>query len=87
MGSWRHPSAIQILIAAWKDTLDRDFRSVLLRAISSSREESALEFLLSLVKEGSSHHAASALDALELHAGSPEIQERITLARDARPRE
>jgi len=87
MGSWRHPSAIQILIAAWKDTLDRDFRSVLLRAISSSREESALEFLLNLVREGSSHHAASALDALELHAESPDIQARITLARNERPRE
>jgi len=87
MGLWRHPKAIQILIAAWNNTINRDFRSVLLRAISSSREESALEFLLHLVKEGSSHHAASALDALELHAGSPEIQARITLAQKERLQE
>jgi hypothetical protein len=84
MGVWRHAKAVQILIAAWKDTIDRDFRSVLLRAISSSRDESALQFLLSLVKEGSSQQAAAALDALELHAGSPEIQARIALARNGR---
>jgi HEAT repeat protein len=45
MGVWRHAKAIEILIATWKNTMDREFRSVLLRAISSSREESALEFL------------------------------------------
>jgi HEAT repeat protein len=87
MGLWRHPRAIQILIAAWKDSIDKDFRSVLLRAISSSREESALEFLLSLVREGSSHHAAAALDALELHVASPEIHARIASARSERLQE
>ena len=86
MGLWRQPKAVQILIAAWKETIDGDFRSTLLRAISSSREESALEFLLSLVKEGSRHQSASALDALELHAGSPEIQARIVLAKNERSR-
>jgi hypothetical protein len=84
MGLWRQPKAVQILIAAWKETIDGDFRSTLLRAISSSREDSALEFLLSLVKEGSLHQSASALDALELHAGSPEIQARIVLAKNER---
>ncbi len=87
MGMWRHASAIEILIAAWKATIDRDFRTVLLRAISSSREESALEFLISLVREGAGWQAAAALDALELHAGSPEIQARIDLARRERPPE
>jgi len=84
MGAWRQPRAVQILIAAWNDTIDRDFRSVLLRALSSSREESALEFLLGLVREGSSYYSESALQALEIHTGSPEIQERIALARRAR---
>jgi hypothetical protein len=87
MGVWRHARAIEILIATWKDTMDRDFRSVLLRAISSSREESALEFLFSLVKEAPGWRAAAALEALELHAGSPEIQARIALARKARLQE
>src|SRR6185295_7167672 len=73
MGASSQSSAIPILIAAWKDTLDRDFRSVLLRAISASREESALAFLLSLVENGPSHQAAAASEALALHADSPEI--------------
>ena len=84
MGAWRHPSAVQILIAEWNDTIDREFRSVLLRAMSSSREESALEFLLGLVREGPRQYAESALEALEIHTGSADIQERIALARNAR---
>jgi hypothetical protein len=84
MGLWRHPRAIEILIAAWKGTMDKEFRSILLRAISSSREESALEFLLSLVREGPGWQAAAALEALDLHSGSPEIQARTALARKKR---
>jgi hypothetical protein len=84
MGAWRNAGAVQILIAAWNDTIDRDFRSVLLRAMSSSREECALEFLLGLVMEGSGHYAESALEALEIHSGSPDIQVRIAMARNAR---
>ena len=87
MGLWRHARAIEILIAAWKAAIDRDFRSVLLRAISSSREESALEFLLSLVREGTGWQAVAALEALELHASSPEIQNRITAAKNERLRD
>jgi HEAT repeat protein len=84
MGQFRHAKAVGILIAAWRDTMDRDFRSVLLRAISVSREESALEFLLSLVREGPGWKATAALEALELHSGSPEIQTRIAAARNER---
>lgn len=84
MGMWRNAKAVEILIAAWEATVDKDFRSVLLRAISSSREESALKFLLTLVREGSGWQAAAALDALELHAGSPEIQTRIAAAKNER---
>jgi HEAT repeat protein len=56
----------------------------ILIAISSSREESALEFLFSLVREAPGWQAAAALEALDLHAGSPEIQIRIALARKER---
>ena len=87
MGLWRHPRAIEILIAAWKGTMDKEFRSILLRAISSSREESALEFLLSVVREGPGWQAAAALEALDLHSGSPEIQARTALARKERLQE
>jgi hypothetical protein len=87
MGGWRHAKAVKILIAEWHATMDRDFRTVLLRAISSSREDSALEFLFSLVKEGPEWQAAAALEALELHSGSPEIQARVALAKNERARD
>jgi len=86
IGGWRHPKGVQILIETWRETLDHSFRSTLLRAISSSREESGLEFLLSLVREANGPQATSALEALELHSGSPEIQSRIDLAKDFRRR-
>jgi HEAT repeat protein len=87
MGLCRHRKAAEILIVAFKSTADRDFRPVLLRAISSSRDESALEFLFTLVREGSGWEATAALEALELHAGSPEIQARIAAARKGRIQE
>jgi len=86
IGGWRHPKAVQVLIETWRETLDHSFRSTLLRAISSSREESGLEFLLSLVREANGPQAVSALEALELHSGSPEIQFRVDLAKDFRRR-
>jgi hypothetical protein len=86
IGGWRHPKAVEILMQTWQQTMDPTLRSTLLRAISSSREESGLEFLLSLVREGAGPHATSALEALDLHAESPEIQSRIGLAKDFRRR-
>ncbi|HLQ76931.1 MAG TPA: hypothetical protein VK210_06230 [Terriglobia bacterium] len=87
MGSSRQAQAVQNLIAAWNETIDHDFRSILLRAISASREESALEFLLSLVKEGSPRHAGAALEALAIHSDSPEIQQRVIEAKNERAKE
>lgn len=84
MGASRQSQAIPILIACWNHTTDRNFRSVLLRAISSSREESAFEFLLNLVKDGSHDHATLAMEALSLHRDSPEIQTRIDQAKKQR---
>jgi len=86
IGGWRHPKAVQVLIDTWRETINRSFSFTILRAISSSREESGLEFLLSLVREADDPQAAAALEALELHSGSGEIQSRINLAKDFRSR-
>ena len=77
LGGSRLPSAVKVLIEAWDQSRNAEFGSILLRAISSSRDETALTFLLNLVKEGSSRDSASALEALKLHSDSPEIQQRI----------
>lgn len=84
LGGSRLPPAIRVLIETWNAARIGEFRAVLLRALSSSREESALEFLLNLVRQGFDREAAAALDALQLHETSPEIQGRIEAAKTER---
>jgi HEAT repeat protein len=84
LGASRLEPAVNVLIEKWKTSRGRDFSSVLLRALSSSREETALAFLLDLVREGMSRDSALALEALELHRDSPEIAMRIQEAKGGR---
>jgi len=87
IGSSRQPGAADLLITEWNNTMNASFRSVLLRAISSSRAETGLEFLLSLIREGPRLPAQSALDALQLHSESADIQERTEKAIQQRQRD
>jgi HEAT repeat protein len=85
LGGSRLPAAVKVLIEVWDRARRSEFGAVILRALSSSREETALEFLLKLVREGTSRESAAALEALELHKDSPEIAARIEQAqRDRR---
>jgi HEAT repeat protein len=81
LGGSRLASALELLIQKWNGNPARDFRPVLLRALSSSRQERALDFLLNLVRTGSTPDSAAALDALKLHEASPEIQALIEEAK------
>jgi len=84
LGSSRLASALKVLIQTWTEVRDEQFAGVLLRAISSSRQTEAIEFLINLIREGSSRQAAAALEALQLHKDSPEIQEMVQQAQKAR---
>jgi hypothetical protein len=84
LGASRLASAVRILIETWLNPQSRD--SVFLRALSSSREESALSFLIGLVREGISRDATAALEALDLHSDSPDIQTRVEEAKRERGR-
>jgi HEAT repeat protein len=87
LGGSRLPDAVRVLMETWKahdKTMSREFRGVLLRALSSSRQPSAIEFLLDLVRKGASRDAESALDALKLHDGSPEIRTLVEEAKRKR---
>jgi HEAT repeat protein len=84
LGASRLPAAAAALIDVWRRTRFAEFRAVLLRALSASREESALAFLLNLVKDGDGRDAAEAREALELHKDSPELRQRIAEALRAR---
>jgi hypothetical protein len=84
LGGSRRPAAIEALEEAWKGTRDSGLRLVLLRALSSSRQEKALGFLLDLVRNGRLRDAGDALDALALHRESREIRRQVEEAVTAR---
>jgi hypothetical protein len=86
LGASRLPQALESLKAAWKKSKNEGLGPVLLRAISASRLENALEFLLSLVCEGRRSEAQDALHALEIHRDSEDIRRRVeeALARMSR---
>jgi len=84
LGASRLPRAVGKLIETWKDCRSREFAGTLLRALSSSRDEGALNFLLGLVREGVDRDSAAALEALAIHADSPEIRARTEEAKAER---
>ncbi|HEY3454009.1 MAG TPA: hypothetical protein VGK64_05355 [Bryobacteraceae bacterium] len=86
LGASRLPQALETLKVAWKKFKNRALGPVLLRAISASRSEEALEFLLTIVREGRPSDAQDALRALEIHRDSEDIRRRIeeALARMSR---
>lgn len=77
LGSSRLSGAVDILRETWESTRDPEFREVILRAMSISRQEAAIEFLLGLVREGRAQDAKAALEALSLDRNSPEIRRRV----------
>ncbi len=77
LGVSRLPEAEEALEAAWGRTRDPELRYALARAISSSRQPRAFDFLLDLVKSGRAADASTALEALEIHRESPEIWRRV----------
>ncbi len=84
LGASREPEAVGKLIEAWNEGTDRGFGGVLLRALSSSRNETAITFLLDLVRNGLGRDAELALEALAIHSETPEILEQIEEAKRVR---
>jgi hypothetical protein len=77
LGSSRLHGTVELLREKLDAARDPEFRQVILRALSSSRQESAIEFLISLVHAGSKPDAAAAREALRIHRDSPEIWNRV----------
>lgn len=86
LGASRLAEAVETLKAAWNKSKNKALGPVLLRAISASRSEEALEFLLAIVREGRPSEAPDALRALEIHRDSDDIRRRVeeALARMSR---
>jgi hypothetical protein len=84
LGSSRLAEGFELLRQAWDTARDRQFRAVLLRAISLSRLDPALRWLLEVVRDGRLADALAALEALALHAGSEEIRLQVKAAAEGR---
>jgi hypothetical protein len=87
LGSTRLEDAFEILRKAWTAARDPQFRPVLLRAISVSRLESAIGWLVDIVRSGRKADAEAAVEALALHASSEEIRGHVEEAVEGREAE
>lgn len=87
LGVSKRAGTVDVLKAAYAKSRDRRSAEPLLRAISVSRQESGLEFLLGIIRNGSEREARDAVRALELNRDSPEIARRIGEAVNARGEE
>lgn len=74
LGSSRLPNACELLQKAHEDARDGQFREVLLRATSLTRQQRAIAWLLSLVRTARKRDALDAIHALALHRDSEEIR-------------
>ena len=71
LGASRSAAAVALLRQAWEKTKEE----ILLRAISASRQQEAIEFLLDLVRDGRRKDASDAVEALALHKDrEPEVR-------------
>ncbi|MCU1232952.1 MAG: hypothetical protein JWP63_919 [Candidatus Solibacter sp.] len=70
IGGSRLEPGVEILLDMWKTARGAEFRQAILRALSISRQDTAIAFLESLVAEGRPQDAADARAALELFSAS-----------------
>jgi hypothetical protein len=66
LGGSRQSDAVDVLLEAWPTARGLEYRQALLRALSISRHDRAIEFLRHLAAEGRPQDAADARAALAL---------------------
>jgi HEAT repeat protein len=76
LGMARSPAAVALLVEAWK----RSPNPIILRALGLSRLPEAFEFLITVIRDGTSTGTAAAQQALELHLDSGDLRARVHLA-------
>ncbi|MBD2459478.1 hypothetical protein H6G89_00330 [Oscillatoria sp. FACHB-1407] len=80
----RRPEAFEILQDWWKQVNDRDVRRTGLLAIATLRYDMALEFLFSLVEEGTAIDARDAIKALSIYQHDISLWKRVRQLADQR---
>jgi len=77
LGGSRLPEAFEVLREWWQRTVSVELRHTALLAIAMLRRDQPLEFLLSLVAEGSGLDARDAIAALGLYRHDDALRERV----------
>ena len=80
LGGSRLPAALTVLRDRWTAERDPDLRLSLLRGLSVSRDDAALDFLLEIIRTARPRDVASAIEALAIHRESAEIRARVEAA-------
>lgn len=70
LGNSRMSGAVDLLLSAWETAAGDQYREVLLRSLSLSRDDRAVEFLKKLAAKGPDRDARAARAALELFPDS-----------------
>jgi HEAT repeat protein len=80
LGASRLPPAVSALKVAFGQKFPSLDHDVLCRALSISRQQEAIEFLLDKVRHGRLREAVAALEALHLYRDSAEIRQKVSEA-------
>lgn len=84
LGGSRAKGAFAVLEAWWERTFDPTLRRSALLAVAMLKQDEAIEFLLSLVREGPVLHARGAIQALAVYRHDPKLRARVEAALGAR---
>jgi hypothetical protein len=84
LGASRLPQAIEALKEKWERTVRGPARKTLLIALATSRDESALNFLVSMLDSASTETASQVITALAVHKNSERIRQAVSAAVDRR---
>lgn len=79
LGVSRLEAAVEYLQKAWNDSPGVP-RGAILRALSASRSETAIEFLVNIVRDGREREAVAAVDALAFHRESADVLKKTATA-------
>jgi len=77
LGESRQPAAIEALKSKWERCAQEPLRRALLTGLAVAREESAFDFLFSLVEDANEKTAGEAMSALALYRHDERIRSRV----------
>lgn len=80
LGATRRDDAIEWLKSRFGQVVDSETRASILLALAASRTEAAIDFLLDVIRNGSSRSSQIAVSAMQVNSADPQIQEKIQAA-------